>query len=153
MTQHPPGLYADDVHPGEVTSFGHHAVTEVEIIDFASQWDPQFFHVDPERAATEGAFGGLIASGIQTLGIYQRLSIDARAEHWHVIAGAGIEALRFHRPVRPGDVLTGSHCVTDVALDPDRRRGLLTFAGELTREDGASVLTLTMSAFLHMRPA
>lgn len=152
MTQDQQGIYADDVRPGEVTPFGSHAVTEAEIIDFATQWDPQFFHVDPERAA-EGIFGGLIASGIHTLGIYQRLSFDARTAPWHVIAGAGIDGLRFHRPVRPGDVLTGSHTVTAVDLDPSRRRGLLTLAGELTDDSGTTVLTLTLSVFMHMRPA
>lgn len=147
------GFFAEDAAPGRVRQLGSYTVTEGDIVDYATQWDPQFFHIDSERAAREGAFGGLIASGIHTTAIYQRLEVTSRTEPWNVIGGAGVEQLRFRRPVRPGDVLTGTSTLTERRLDPDRRRGLLTFAGELTNQAGASVLTMTLSAYLHMRPA
>ena len=146
------GLYAEDARVGVPRDLGSYTVTEAEIIEFASRWDPQFFHTDTERAAAEGALGGLIASGIHTMAIYQRLEITSRTEHWHVIGGTGIDNLRLRRPVRPGDVLTGTTTVTDRLLEPERGRGLLTFAGELTNPTGENVLSLSMTAYLHTRP-
>ncbi|KRF19426.1 hypothetical protein ASG90_20650 [Nocardioides sp. Soil797] len=146
-------VYAEDLTPGLVLELGSHTMTEAEIVDFASQWDPQFFHTDPERAACEGQLGGLIASGLHTLSVYQRLSILARTEFWHVIGGAGLRDVRFRRAVRPGDVLTGRSVVEELTLEPERQRGLAAFAGELTNQHGKPVLQLVMSAYLVSRPA
>lgn len=147
------GQFAEDALIGVVRPLGSYEVTEQEIIDFASRWDPQFFHTDPERAAAEGAFGGLIASGIHTVAIYQRLEITSRTDLWQVIAGTGINDLVLRRPVRPGDVLTGTSKLVDRRLEPDRRRGLLTFHGQLTNQHDALVLSLQLSAYVHMRSA
>ncbi|NLE82208.1 MAG: dehydratase [Rhodococcus sp.] len=144
------GFFADDAVVGTVRTLGTHTVTEQEIVDFAGAWDPQFFHTD--AAAAQGSvFGGLIASGIHTLAVYQRLEVQSRNMHWHVIAGAGVEGLRFLRPVRPGDALTGASTLTACQLEPDRRRGLLTFDGQLVNQDGKVVMDMTMAAYLHMR--
>jgi len=146
-------VYADDMRVGDAWNLGSYQVTEEEIIAFATHWDPQFFHVDPERAATEGYLGGVIASGVQTLAIYQRLSVTSRIGRWHVIAGAGIQQLRFRRPARPGDTLTGRTVVEEVRFEPDRNRAFVTYAGELVNQDDERALTLTMSAYLKSRPS
>lgn len=146
------GRWAEDTPIGEVRDLGSYEVTEREIVDFASRWDPQFFHTDPQRATSEGAFGGLIASGIHTMAIYQRLEITSRTQEWHVIGGTGIKDLVLRRPVRPGDVLTGTSEIVDRRLEPERRRGLLTFAGQLVNQSGELVLSLQVSAYVHMRP-
>lgn len=114
---------------------------------------PQFFHIDEERANSEGHFGGLIASGVHTLAVYQRLSIQSRTQHWHVIGGAGIRDLQFRRPVRPSDTLTGVSVVENVRLAPGRARALVEYSGELTNQDGERTPVLTMAAYLQMRPA
>ena len=153
MQQHEvAGWFAEDAVPGYTRSIGAYPVTEADAVDFATQWDPQTFHTD-SVVADAGIFGGLIASGIHTLAIYQRLEVTSRTDDWQVIAGRDIEKLRFLRPVRPGDVLTGTSTIVDRQLEPDRRRGLITFAGELTNQSEETVLTLTMSAYLHMRSA
>jgi acyl dehydratase len=149
----PREVYAEDLTPGRVLELGSYTMTESEIVDFASHWDPQFFHTDPERARREGRLGGLIASGLHTLAVFQRLSILARTECWHVIGGAGLDDVAFLSPVRPGDVLSGRSVVADLVLQPERQRGLVTLAGGLTNQDGTSVLRLTMSAYLAARPA
>lgn len=145
------GVYAEDLQVGTTWQLGEHEVTTGAIIDFASQWDPQFFHTDPERAERDGALGGLIASGIHTIAIYQRLEIACRAQHWHVIGGTGMENLRLRRPVRPGDTLSGHTTVHDSRLEPERGRGLVTFAGELRNQRAEVVMTLCLSAYLLMR--
>lgn len=146
------GFFAEDAVVGTHTvSDRYEARPQREIVDFAGDWDPRFFHVDAV-AAKDGAFGGIIASGIHTLAIYQRLEVASRAEPWHVIAGVGIENLRFHRPVRPGDTLAASSTLTSCELEPDSRRGLLTFSSELVNQDAKAVMTMAISAYLHMRP-
>lgn len=146
------GVYAEDLRVGSSWLLGEHLVTAEAIIDFASQWDPQFFHIDPERAEAEGPLGGLIASGLHTASIYQRLEVASRTVPWRVIGGDGIDDLRLRRPVRPGDVLRARTTVTDVTLQRDRDRGRVTMQGELANQEDQIVMTITLSAYLQMRP-
>lgn len=146
-------LHAEDLTPGQVMQLGSHAVRESEIIDFAMQWDPQFFHVDTARAAAESQFGGLIASGLHTLSIYQRLWVNSRTQPWRVIAGATMSDVAFLRPVRPGDVLTGHTVIDDVHFEPDKHRGRVTFAGALSNQHDKRVLRVTTSVYLGARTA
>ncbi|MCC9069695.1 MaoC/PaaZ C-terminal domain-containing protein [Arthrobacter cryoconiti] len=67
-------LAAEHLPVGQSVDLGSHSVSEAEIIRFASEWDSQYFHTDPETAH-ESHFGGLIASGLHTLSIFQRLSV------------------------------------------------------------------------------
>ena len=57
--------YFEDYRTGEVFEIGDYLITREEIVDFASRYDPQPFHVD-EAAARDSIFGGLIASGWMT---------------------------------------------------------------------------------------
>jgi len=151
LTDPPHGLHGEDLRSGERTELGSYTLSADDIVDFARQWDPQFFHVDDERAITDGYFGGLIASGVQTLAIYQRLMVESLVRHWEVIGGAGIQDLQFRRPVRPGDTLTGSTTIEDVQSQPARGRALVIYAGELINQHSERVLVLTMSAYLRLR--
>lgn len=153
MSNRPSSVHAEDLEPGLVLQLGSHTVTEPEIIEFASQWDPHYFHVDPERAATESRYGGLIASGLHTLSIYQRLWVLGRRDEWNVIAGSGIDGVRLLRPVRPGDVLTARSEVRAVRLEPERQRGHVTFGGRVVNQHDKAVLELELDAYVAMRPA
>ena len=50
------------------------SMSHEEIVDFASRWDPQPFHVDDEWAR-DGVFGEVIASGVHSFAIFQRLAV------------------------------------------------------------------------------
>lgn len=139
---------ADDLYPGCRIQLGGSTLTESEIVEFAAQWDPQWFHTDPEMAA-DGHHGGVIASGIHTLAVLQRLCVEAFYSRWAVIAGRGFDRLRFVAPVRPGDTLTGSVVVTDVSLDETRGRVALEM--EMHNQESTTVLTATMTVFLWRR--
>ncbi|MEH6560491.1 MAG: MaoC/PaaZ C-terminal domain-containing protein [Marinobacter sp.] len=141
----------EDLSPGDRIELCSYTISTDDIVKFACQWDPLFFHVDEERATTEGYFGGLIASGVQTLAIYQRLTVDSFVQHWDVIGGAGISDLQFRKPVRPGDILTGSTVVKNIELQPDRGRARVDCFGELINQHAEPVLVLTMSAYVRMR--
>jgi acyl dehydratase len=89
---------------GTKLTLGPATLTADEIVAFARQYDPQWFHVDPQRAA-RGQWNGLIASGWHTCGVAMRLVCD------HVLAGSesfgspGLAYLKWLAPVRPGDAL------------------------------------------------
>jgi acyl dehydratase len=142
---------AEDLPVGGVIDLGEHAVSEEEIVEFASVWDPQYFHVD-RAAAADGHFSGLIASGLHTASIFQRLCVAGIFSHYDVIAGKEIHNLRFLRPVRAGDVLTGSVLVRSV--EPDGRgRSLVTLIGTLRNQDGRPVLELELDSLVRSRQA
>lgn len=143
-------LSVEDLNLGDRTELGSYTINTDDIVTFSRQWDPQFFHIDEERAVTDGYFGGIIASGIQTLAIFQRLSVDSFVQNLNVIGGAGIDDLQFRRPVRPDDTLTGSIVIKDIQLQPDRNRALVAYAGELINQNAERVLVLTISAYVQM---
>jgi len=99
-------VHADEIVVGTSHDLGEHLVTAEELLEFAGRWDPQGFHVDEELAAA-GAFGGVIASGIHSLAIVQRLAVVAVYSRWAVVAARSFTDVRFSRPVRPGTTLTG----------------------------------------------
>ncbi|MFT3660183.1 MAG: MaoC/PaaZ C-terminal domain-containing protein [Gordonia sp. (in: high G+C Gram-positive bacteria)] len=128
-----------DLITGTTYTFGEYALTLDDVLSFAERWDPQYFHTD-EAAAARGLFGGVIASGIQTIAVMQRLTVDAVYRQWRVIAGRDLREVVFVRPVRPGDVLTGWARIDEVRLDERRGRADVVLTSALT-VDGESVLT------------
>src|SRR5215813_5823420 len=98
-------LYAEDLVEGQEFQLGTYILTEAEILQFAHQYDPVPIHIDPVAAAA-GPFGGLIASGFNTIAIYQRLVVEAIWSKVAGIAGRSFE-IRLPSPVRPGATLTG----------------------------------------------
>ena len=101
----PEHRYFEDYVAGAVHEFGAIAVEEVEIIAFATRYDPQIFHTDPE-AAKKTIYGGLIASGWLTSGLMMRLYSDHYLSHVASLGSPGVDELRWLKPVRPGDTLS-----------------------------------------------
>lgn len=108
-------LTAEEIVPGTVHDLGTYEVTEAEVLDFARQWDPQDFHVD-RGVAEAGTFGGIIASGVHSTAILQRLCVLAVFNRWQVVAGRRIKGAEFLAPLRPGDTVGGTLTVDDVRL-------------------------------------
>src|SRR5689334_21110760 len=96
--------YFEDYQPGAVYEYGYLTVTEAEILDFARRFDPQPMHIDRDRAEA-GPFGGLIASGWHTAGLFMRLYADHYLTRVASLASPGIDELRWPAPLRPGDLL------------------------------------------------
>lgn len=139
-------LLAEDLPVGKTLDLGSHSVSAEEIIRFASEWDNQYFHTDP-GAARDSYFGELIASGLHTLSIFQRLSVAAIFGRYDVIAGKEIRQLRFLRPVRAGDDLTGTLHIDPVGPD-SRGRALVSMTGTLHNQDGRAVLDVHMDSLV-----
>ena len=96
--------YLDDLSPGQRFKSPGLTLSEAEIIDFAWRYDPQPFHLDA-NAAAESPYGGLIASGFQSLAICFRLFIQSGLLAESSLGSPGIDELRWLAPVRPGDTL------------------------------------------------
>src|SRR5271155_4115446 len=92
------------IAPGMVIEAGPRPVTADEIIEFASRYDPQWFHVDPERAAGS-RWKGLIASGWHSGAIMMELAVRGFLHDSESFGSPGIEKLEWLEPVRPGDAL------------------------------------------------
>jgi len=96
--------YFEDLSEGDTASAGSRTVTAEEIVAFAERYDPQPFHVD-EEAAAQSPFGGLVASGWHTAALTMRLLVDGVLSETASQGALGVDELRWHRPVRPGDEL------------------------------------------------
>lgn len=142
-------VFADDIAVGTTYRLGTARVTEQDILEFATAWDPQYFHIDPQAAASS-PYGGLIASGIHTVAVLQRLAVEAVYNHWATIAARGIRDLRFTRPVRPGTELTGALVVADVQPRGEHR-SLVTVTSRLDDVQGDPVLEVSLDVYVARR--
>lgn len=98
-------LCLEDIAPGQVFGSDKYLVTSEDIVAFAEKWDPQVFHLDGD-VAMDTFFQGLAASGWHTAAITMRLLVTGEFQPEGGFIGAGIENLKWHRPVRPDDVLS-----------------------------------------------
>ena len=134
-------LYFEDLAIGDAWESDEYEVTESEIIEFAEQYDPQWFHTDPERAAEESIYGSLIAAGFHTAAISTRLFVDCFLSETATLGGKGIDELRWHEPVRPGDRLSIRAEVLDLEPESDSR-GLARIRIETSNQDGEVALSM-----------
>ena len=144
--------YFEDFQTGDVTEVGPVTVSEDEIVDFATRFDPQPFHIDPE-AAKASPFGGLIASGWHTTALFMGMFVRAILLDSASLGSPGVEEIRWTAPVRPGDTLTGRVTVTDVqpsATNPNR--GTVFTTNEVFNQNGERVMTLKARGFFARRP-
>ncbi len=135
--------YFDDFSVGERFASRGMTLTEAQIIDFAQAYDPQPFHLD-RGAAEAGPFGGLIASGFQTLALTFRLFYDAGIINHCSMGSPGFDELRWLKPVRPGGTLRVEAEVLETrpsASKPDR--GIVRMNFRTLDQDDEPVMTFT----------
>ncbi|WP_313695328.1 MaoC family dehydratase [Halorarum halobium] len=114
-------VFFEDVSEGDRSEYGSYEVTREEIIRFAEQYDPQWFHVDEERIERESPYGGLIASGWHTAAMTMRMLVEAEFRDAASVGAKGTDELRWWRPVRPGDTLRiETEIVETVPESPER---------------------------------
>jgi acyl dehydratase len=143
--------YFEDYHAGAVYEYGYAIVAEEEVVAFARRFDPQPFHVDAQLAAA-GPFGGLIASGWHTAGVFMRLFADHYLSRVASLGSPGVDELRWPTPVRPGDRLRLRTTIIETRRSrskPDR--GLVHTQAELLNQDSQSALSLVAVNLLLLR--
>ena len=114
-----PELAFEDFTPGRVFDLGTSVVDRDEMVAFARRFDPQPFHLD-EKAARNSIFGGLVASGWFTAGLWMRAYADAVLNRSTALGSPGGDELSWPAPVFPGDELHASMEVLESRLSRSR---------------------------------
>ena len=146
-------LYLEDFAPGQVRESPTRTVSRDEIVTFARAYDPQPFHTDDE-AATRSVYGGLIASGWQTVSIMMRLLWDTFLKDTASLGSPGSDEIRWLKPVRPGDTLRARFTIVEVVPSrskPDR--GIVRTSTEVLNQHGDVVMTHKGLGMFGRRPA
>lgn len=146
--------YWEDFAVGDRESFGRCEVSREEVLAFAQRYDPQPFHLSDEAAATTH-FGRVAASGWHTCAMTMAMLVEHMKDVEQASLGAaGIDELRWLRPVYPGDVL---RCETEIleTRASQSRPDMGTVLQRMTvfNQDDTPVLRFTAIALLRRRPA
>lgn len=146
--------YLEDLEVGQKSSFGAYHVTREEVLEFASKYDSQPFHLSDEAAA-ETHFGRLAASGWHTCAMTMAMLVENMGSEPQAGLGSpGVDELRWLRPVYPGDTLRVETEIVDVT--PSRSKPVLgSFKTNVTvfNQDDAAVLRFTSIVLMRRRPA
>lgn len=145
--------YFEDFSVGRVFDSGTRQLSEQDILGFAREYDPQYFHTDPE-AAKQFIFGGLIASGWQTVGVCMRLMCDSYLLESSSMGSPGVDAVRWVKPVYPGDTLRMR--ATVIAAKPSSSkpdRGMATMRCNIYNQKDELVMHMQSVQMMGRRPA
>ncbi|HMM14561.1 MAG TPA: MaoC family dehydratase [Parvibaculum sp.] len=152
----------EDVEIGTRTELGSYTFSEEEIVRFATKYDPQPFHIDPETAKA-GPFGGLVASGWHTAATWMKLMVRtrmgeraaAREEASSEPAAGpspGFLDLKWPTPVRPGDTISYSTTVIEkIELRSRPNWGIIRSRNEGVNQNGELVLSFTGQGLVQRR--
>lgn len=140
----------EDFTPGRSFPLGPKTVTADEIIEFATEFDPQPMHLS-EEAGKASILGGLAASGWHTCGMLMRMTVDSYMKGSPSQAGLGVDFVDWKKPVLAGDTLSGTSTV--VERRPSRSRpdmSVIKLRHELQNQRGETVCVVEVNAMLAM---
>ena len=135
-------LYWEDFKVGDTASIGERVVDRDEVIAFATAYDPQPFHID-EAAAEQSMFKGPIASGWHTVAMTMRMMCDAYLNRSASLGSPGVDNVRWLKPVRPGDTISGRRVVLETRASQSRPdMGVVKMRWEISNQKGELVMTM-----------
>ena len=136
-------LFFEDLAVGQRYETAAVTVSEADIVAFARQFDPQYFHLDP-AAAAKSAFGGLVASGLHTLSLAMRLFFELNLWERAIVGSPGLEHVRWLVPLRPGDTVRTTVEVSAVKRSRSRAdRGVVSTAHRMFNQHDQVIFTAT----------
>jgi len=145
------GLYLDDLSVGQKFTSGTFHLTEEKIKAFATEFDPQPFHLD-EAAAQASVFGGLAASGWHTAAIAMRLLVDGGLPLGNGIIGLGGE-LAWTKPTRPGDTLHVESEILEIVPSRSKpNQAIVKVRSTTLNQHGEPVHSFTSKCLVFKRP-
>lgn len=130
---------------GRVFKTASITLSKESIMEFASAYDPQYMHLDEEKA-NAGRFRGIIASGIQTMAVSFKLWVETGVYGEEVVAGTSMNDIRFIKPVYPDDELRVEAEV--IGLEEKRRSGIVTVLLSTYNEKNEKVFSGELSALI-----
>lgn len=138
-----------DIQPGETYTADSITITRRDILDFAVDFDPQPYHLDPE-AADNSIFGGLCASGWHVTAVMMRLLTDTfKARQIDLLGSNGVSNLRWRKPVFAGDALASVITVREkFPAGADPRFAYIDCDVAVSNQHGESVIALTTSLMI-----
>lgn len=144
----------EDFAAGEIDRFGRYEVTREEVLDFAAKYDAQPFHLDDAAAAANPIFGALPASGWHTCGMTMAMIVEHQ-KPWQaaVLGGAGVDELRWLKPVFPGDTLSCEVEVLETRASQSRPIGTLRLRTTSFNQHGEPVMRFVSQVLMRRRPA
>jgi acyl dehydratase len=134
-------VHFSELIPGIVIRTPPRLVTAKEMMEFASRYDSQWFHVDQVRAA-EGRWKGLIASGWYTCAIAKELMVQNVLSGSEAFGSSGSDAIKWLHPVRPDDTVALRFEVLRSSKSPSGRTGILLSKSELWNQNDRLVFTM-----------
>jgi len=145
--------YFEDLEVGETASFGSYPVTREEVLEFARKYDPQPFHLSDEAAARTH-FGRLAASGWHTCSMAMAMLVEWMKAHPQASLGAaGVDDLRWLKPVFPGDTLRCEQELLEKKASEKRpERGSTRARLTVFNQHDEPVLTFVARAMIGRRP-
>ena len=141
----------DDLKLGMRFSTDKVTVSKDDILRFAGEFDPQPFHTD-EVAAKSSILGGLAASGWHTAALAMKLAVAARPFGPHPLFGAGVDDLRWLKPVRPGDTLHLEGEVVELVALRTKPQGIARVKWTAYNQNGEAVYTFNPVAIVPRQP-
>lgn len=130
----------EDFPVGSTRALGPYLVTREAVIEFATEFDPQPFHLD-EEAARANMLGGLSASGWHTCAMMMRMMFDGFLEGAASQGSPGVDFVKWRKPVRPGDMLSGTMTVEDARVSASRPTlGIVKLKNDIVNPAGETVL-------------
>jgi acyl dehydratase len=146
-------MFLEDLSVGQTYRTETVSVDPHRVKEFASEFDPQPFHLD-ETAAAKSLFGRLVASGWHTAALTMRLMVTGGFRIAGGMIGVGVEQIRWPRPVYPGDVLYVEGEVLEVR--PSRsnpKQGIVRFRSKTINQGGEVVMEQVASLVVPRDPA
>lgn len=144
--------YFEDLETGGVERFGSYAVTRDEVIDFASKYDPQPFHLDDDSAA-KTHFGRISASGWHTCAMTMAMLVANLKQRKQAGLGSpGLDEIRWLTPVFPGDTLSVETEIVDKKRSGSRpEMGSFRSNVRVFNQDGVVVMTMKSIGLIRVR--
>ena len=146
------GQYLEDFAVAQVYRSSRIGVEASRIMTFGAEFDPQPFHVDDE-AARQSIFGSLAASGWHTAALTMRLLVESDFKPVGGVIGAGVDELRWPRPVRPGDTLQVESQILEIRPSRSKpEQGIVKARVTTTNQHGEVVQVFTATLIVPRRP-
>ena len=135
---------------GDTFRSAERAVTIEDIDAFAHLTGDMFYaHMDEAAARRNPLFGGRVAHGYFLISAAAGLFVDA--PYGPVLANYGLDALRFVKPVKPGDRIKVRITCKEKSLRIDKDYGEVRWDAEIVNQNGETVAAYDLLTMVSVR--
>lgn len=143
-------MYFEDFHKGQHYECEPITISEADILEFASRFDPLPIHIDKDFAS-ESIYSGIIASGFHTLCAVWGQWVKQKVLSHEIIGGLSLDSVKWIAPVRPNDRLTVDAEVMDLIPSSKKGRGIFALKVTASNQEGQVVMTVESKALVKCR--